>query len=57
MKTSLKTRTVALVASILVTTTTAHLIASYALPKQPNTLLALVTPRCCVCCASHSNRP
>jgi hypothetical protein len=41
MKTSLKTRTVAFVASILVTTTTAHLIASYALPEQPNTLLAV----------------
>jgi hypothetical protein len=45
MKTSLKIRTAALVGSILVTTTTAHLIASYALPKQPNTLLACVTPR------------
>jgi hypothetical protein len=45
MKTSLKTRTAALVASILVTATTVHLIASYALPKQPNSLLACVTPR------------
>jgi hypothetical protein len=45
MKTSLKIRTVAFVAAILVTTATVHLIASYALPKQPNTLLACVTPR------------
>ena len=44
MKTSLTIRTAALVASIVVTTTTAHLIASYALPKQPKALLACVTP-------------
>ncbi|HSB22550.1 MAG TPA: hypothetical protein VLE94_05500 [Burkholderiaceae bacterium] len=41
MKTSLKTRAVALVASILVTTTTVHLIASYAFaPSTSSPLLS-----------------
>ena len=35
MKTSLKTRALALVASFLVTATMVHLIASYALPEGP----------------------
>ena len=43
MKTPLKIRTVALTASILATTSTLHLIARYALPERPNTLLALGT--------------
>ena len=44
MKTSLKTRAVALVASFFVTTTIVHLIANYALPEEPATVLAQFTP-------------
>jgi hypothetical protein len=45
MKTSPKTRALALVASLLVTTTMVHLIASYALPETPAPVLAQATPR------------
>ena len=45
MKTSLKTRAIAVVASFFVTTTIVHLIASYALPEEPATVLAQLTPR------------
>jgi hypothetical protein len=45
MKTSLKTRAFALVASIVVTTTMLHLIASYALPEEPAPVLARATSR------------
>lgn len=45
MKTSLKTRALALVASIVVTTTMLHLIASYALPEVPAAVLAQATSR------------
>ena len=40
MKTSLKTRALALVASFVVTTTMLHLIAGYAFPEQPAAVLA-----------------
>jgi hypothetical protein len=46
MKTALKTRALALVASILVTTTTLHLICNYALPGEQVLRLAQATPRC-----------
>ncbi len=45
MKTSLKTRALALVASFLVTATMVHLIASYALPEGPAPVLAQTAPR------------
>ena len=45
MKTSLETRALALVASILVTTTMVHLIASYALPEATAPVLAQATQR------------
>lgn len=45
MKTSFKTRVLALVASVLVTTTIVNLIAVYALPTQPAPVLAQATPR------------
>jgi hypothetical protein len=45
MKTSLKTRTLALVTSIFVTTTMVTLIAGYALPEEPAAVLAQATPR------------
>lgn len=45
MKTSLKTRALALAASFLVTTTIVHLIASYALPEESAAVLAQLTPR------------
>ena len=45
MTTSLKTRAFALVASIVVTTTMVHLIASYALPEEPAPVLAQAAPR------------
>ena len=45
MKTSLKTRALALVASILATTTMVHLIASYAHSEEPAPVLAQATPR------------
>jgi hypothetical protein len=44
MKTTLKTRAFALVASILVTTTTLHLISNYALPGEQVLTLAQATP-------------
>ena len=44
MKTSLKTRVIALVASVFVTTTIVHLIANYALPEEPAAVLAKLTP-------------
>jgi hypothetical protein len=46
MKTTLKSRALALVASILVTTTTLHLISNYALPGEQVLRLAQATPRC-----------
>ena len=45
MKTSLKTRALALAASFVVTTTMVHLIASYALPEEPAAVLAQAAPR------------
>lgn len=45
MKTSLRTRAAALVASIFVTFTIVHLIAGYALPEEPAVELAQATPR------------
>jgi hypothetical protein len=45
MKTSLRTRAVALVASFLVTTTIVHLIANYALPEDTAPVLAQAAPR------------
>lgn len=45
MKTSLKTRCAALVASMLVTFTLVHLIANYALPEEPAPVLAQALPR------------
>lgn len=44
MKTSLKTRAIAFVAALFVTTTIIHTIASYALPEEPAVVLAQVTP-------------
>ena len=44
MKTSLKTRAIALVAAIFVTTTIVHLIANYALPEEQAAVLAQLTP-------------
>jgi hypothetical protein len=45
MTTSLKTRALALVASIAVTTTMLHLIAGYALPEEPAAVLAQAASR------------
>lgn len=45
MKTSPETRAAALVASLLVTFTVVHLIANYALPEEPASVLAQATPR------------
>ena len=45
MKTSLKTRVLALVASVLVTTTIVHVIANYALPEGPAPVLAQAAAR------------
>jgi hypothetical protein len=44
MNTSIKTRAAALVASILVTFTTVWLVADYAYPETPATLLASAAP-------------
>ena len=45
MKTSLKTRALALVASFVVTTTMLHLIAGYALPEESAAVLAQAASR------------
>jgi hypothetical protein len=45
MKTTLKTHALALVASILVTTTTWHLLSNDALPGEQVLTLAQATPR------------
>jgi hypothetical protein len=45
MKTSLKTRALALVASFVVTTMMLHLIVNYAHPEQPSAVLAQATSR------------
>lgn len=44
MRTSLKTRAIALVAAFFVTTTIVHLIAGYALPEEPAAVLAQLAP-------------
>lgn len=45
MNTSLKTRALALVASLVFTTAMVHLIANYALPEQPAAVLAKLASR------------